>query len=815
MFTKETSVKFVKLVETIQRLDQQDMQAEGKVFKHFIFTDIRDSLFGAKAVASFLMAAGFDLRMQLEKKQIKRHGQMVETRAGETIFVNKEEPNGFAILQSLPLWKNPLSTKTKKDILKTFNARPDNIHGERLRLIVLDSKFKEGIDLFDVKYVHLLEPPIANSDLKQAIGRATRFCGQRGLHFVPNKGWPLEVYMYSVLLPNTGVFQMSGHEADLIDSHELMMAKSGLDLALLNLTNELTVLAIRSSVDYDLNYKINNFASEEALQAALVAEVVQEGGYKTKTVRLMQIHDPKDITPDLLQRCLKRKTRLFPFTRARMERDARRMGMKIPRGVKRAWYCEQLQGVPGYLERLLKPEEQGAVPKDLTKAEEKAKENALQKVEEKAEEPKRNSPDANEALLRVRTLFPSPIEANHTVQIRNFFESKEAEAELYQRLQALKNKPIREFQQEIMALYGKFRWDAPIIKNGCEKPQTSLTFSKTQDFIRHYLVPDSPFKGLLAWHSVGTGKTCMAVAAATTQFEQKGYTILWVTRNSLVSDVYKNIFGTVCSIPMMERIQAGKPLPEDFAQQKRLLSKGWLPPISYKTFQNALEGKNELGRFLARKHADPLHKTFLVMDEVHKLQDGDLGAHEQADFKVIQKYIHASYESSKKDSVRPLLMTATPITDSPKELFDILNTLIDGKENRLIPFSEFRERFTDEHGTIAYEGQEYFLNKSKGLISYLNREYDPTTFAQPVFHTVKVKLEGDTIPTAEDIANICQSNNTRKEKRACYNETKKQSKTKSQVQSMEQCFGQSFPTFNEVMSKMESPISPEQGTQKI
>ena len=106
MFTKETSVKFVKLVETIQRLDQQDMQAEGKVFKHFIFTDIRDSLFGAKAVASFLMAAGFDLRMQLEKKQIKRHGQMVETRAGETIFVNKEEPNGFAILQSLPLWKN-------------------------------------------------------------------------------------------------------------------------------------------------------------------------------------------------------------------------------------------------------------------------------------------------------------------------------------------------------------------------------------------------------------------------------------------------------------------------------------------------------------------------------------------------------------------------------------------------------------------------------------------------------------------------------------------------------------------------------------
>jgi hypothetical protein len=272
-----------------------------------------------------------------------------------------------------------------------------------------------------------------------------------------------------------------------------------------------------------------------------------------------------------------------------------------------------------------------------------------------------------------------------------------------------------------------------------------------------------------------------------------------------MADVYKNIFGSVCSIPIMERIAQGQPLPDDPAKQKRLLSKAWFPPISYRTFQNALQGKNELGRMLARKHADPLHKTFLIMDEVHKLLDGDLGAQEQADFQILQNYIHASYATSKYESVRPLLMTATPITDSPKDLFAMLNTLIDQEANRLMPFEAFRDQFADEHGTISYEGQVYFMEKAKGLISYLNREYDPTTFAQPVFHKVTVRPKGSPTPTAREVAEACGASNKtakRKDVRSCYNATKQQYKTRrNQLQAIEECFGQppKFPTFQEVV----------------
>ena len=574
----DMSNKFTRLIKQIKDLDEADMKEHKQQFKHFIFTDIRESAYGAKAVASFLLAAGFELQMEHQDKYITRQGKLVKTKLGQTVYEqNKNDGKGFAILQSLPLWKNSLSVETKKTILKVFNSRPENTYGELLRIIVLDSKFKEGIDLYDVKYVHLLEPSIATSDLKQAVGRATRYCGQKGLPFQPKSGWKLQVFIYNTILPYGEPFFLKDKEQKEIDAHSLMLENSGLDLAMINLTQEITILAIQSAVDYELNYNINNFKVEQAL------------------------------------------------------------------------------------------------------------------LEEQGEE--------EQAFSR-----PSAIPTN-----------------------------LDEFK--------KYKWTKPIVENGCTSPMEkgkAANFTKTQDFIRHYLTPERPIKGLLAWHSVGTGKTCMAVAAATTKFEQAGYTILWVTRNALMADVYKNIFGTICSIPLMKE---GVKIPEDPKKQKRLLSKNWMAPVSYRTFQNALEKKNELGRTLYKKNpTDPLYKTFLVIDEIHKLHDGDLSAAEAADFHIIQDFIFKSYQESGQDSVRPLLMTATPITDSPKELFEIINTLIPNEAKRFSTLKDFRKKYTDADGSISDQGKKYYKERASGLVSYLNREFDPTTFTQPNFKTISVPL---------------------------------------------------------------------------
>jgi hypothetical protein len=615
---------------------------------------------------------------------------------------------------------------------------------------MLDSKFKEGIDLFDVKYVHLLEPPIATSDLKQAVGRATRFCGQRGLPFIPRRGWPLEVFTYRTELPNRPPFTLGVGQK--VDAHDLVLKESGLDLALLELTKELTVLAITTAVDYDLNYKINNFDIEAGMLESPgfedidVLEVEEESQSHKGGKRVVEVHNVAELTPKRLAKCMKRKTKLFPYSRAMMTYVAKQLKMDVPKGAKRDWYCHQLKTQPEYLKALL------AAPKAVPRV--RPMISSLEVEGDLSARNVRKSPAASvnmeETLAQVRQLFATPNPISASVQ-KSLMKSAKS-------LSALYDLPFGEFQKGVRAMYAAYKWASPVVKSGCESraitaPGTAVSFTTTQDFVRHYLTPESPFKGLLAWHSVGTGKTCMAVAAATTYFEQAGYTILWVTRNALMADVYKNIFGSVCSIPIMDVLAKGYTLPTELTAQKKLLSRLWIKPISYKMFQNALEKKNDLGRTLwANSPSDPLKKTFLIMDEIHKLRDGDLGPAEAADFNAIQSFIHASYQASGEESVRPLLMTATPITDTPVELFDILNTLIPEPSKRLMPFDDFRTNYADESGALTPAGRDYFQDRAKGLISYLNREYDPTTFAQPQFHIVRVALRDIPVPTLSDLA---------------------------------------------------------------
>lgn len=775
VYANTTSSKYAALVQKIKALDADDLATHGTQFKHFIFTDIREGAYGAKAIAGFLAAGGFEFRMKHAPRIIRRGGQDVQTKHGITQLDEKPAvyggSNGFALLQSLPLWKNPLPVETKKRILTVYNSRPENVHGELLRILVLDSKFKEGIDLFDVKYVHLMEPTLATSDLKQAVGRATRFCGQRGLHFVPQRGWPLQVYIYKTLLPQREPFIMPDNPPlvgaalqkatqemwaaargvprviESVDAHELMLAHSGLDLALINTTKELTILAILTAVDYDLNYKINNFSAEPVVLDNIVdadaddedidavyeipATPSQSGG---------AVHFIEDITPELLMKCGRRKSTLFPFTKARMVQFAKQLGIRAPSKARRAWYCQALNQYPQLYKALVRNE----LPRRIRTPTPFPSRSVTPSTSNN-----RATPLSDRAHERLRELFPPPDDTDFVSATRTARKALDATAD------------FATFQTQIREMYARFAWDSPVVENGCTTSAivpagTPVTFTRTQDFIRHYLTPESPFKGLLAWHSVGTGKTCMAVAAATSEFERAGYTILWVTRNALMADVYKNIFGAVCSIPVADAVRSGAAVPTDRAAQLRMLGRQWIKPISYKMFQNALEKRNELGRQLWKNSpTDPLARTFLVIDEIHKLRDGDLSAAEFAEFSIIQNFIHKSYDVSGKDSVRPLLMTATPISDAPGELFDILNTLIPVPSKRLMDFNTYRQRFTNPAGEINTEGRDYFQERAKGLISYLNREYDPTTFAQPEFHTIAVPAGMMAAPSAAAVVDQC------------------------------------------------------------
>lgn len=130
--------------------------------------------------------------------------------------INRGPKNGLLILdKNLPGQKDALedSAKGKELALAAFNLRSNkapsgickdpykvpygNNHGELIQYAIVSKDYREGIDLFDVKYVHLFEPLPAEGRELQAIGRALRNCGQCGLKF--DAGWRLYVLTYGVV----------------------------------------------------------------------------------------------------------------------------------------------------------------------------------------------------------------------------------------------------------------------------------------------------------------------------------------------------------------------------------------------------------------------------------------------------------------------------------------------------------------------------------------------------------------------------------------------------------------------------------------
>ena len=193
----------------------------------------------------------------------------------------------------------------------------------------------------------------------------------------------------------------------------------------------------------------------------------------------------------------------------------------------------------------------------------------------------------------------------------------------------------------------------------------------------------------------------------------------------------------------------------------RLLSKSWsIRPMSYKQFSNLVEGKNDMYDQLVKINGsvDPLRKTLLIIDEAHKLYGGaDLSSVERPNMDKLHAALMNSYVRSGKDSVKLMLMTGTPMTNDPMELIKLLNLMRLPNEQLPVDYDEFAQKYLTPTGEFSRKGKMRFLDEIAGHISYLNRERDARTFAQPKIVPVVVPMstgngaEGDDQWALEDL----------------------------------------------------------------
>lgn len=228
-----------------------------------------------------------------------------------------------------------------------------------------------------------------------------------------------------------------------------------------------------------------------------------------------------------------------------------------------------------------------------------------------------------------------------------------------------------------------------------------------QMFVSQFINPDSPYKGLLVYHQIGSGKTCTAVRIGE---EWKYYRKIMVLVPASLVGNFRNELRTSCAgnnyLSAQER-QLLKTLHPTSKEYKEIIEKSderidkYYNIYSYHKFINLCkEGKMNL------------KNTILMIDEVQNMvsEDGSF-------YNELYDQIHNA-----PNDLRIVLLSATPMFDKPKEIALTMNLLRLPKE---IPVgTEFDKTFLDvrtfSDGTENYKvkNMDKFKDYIKGFISY-------------------------------------------------------------------------------------------------
>jgi len=754
------SPKIYDMIKKINELDARDMENDNKYYKHIIYSDIA-GVFGAKMVASSLIANNFSLAYS-NKFAIRQDIQ--------------DKNKTFGLLTTSTVFKKPLTVGLKKKMMLRMNERPTNINGENIRIIILDSGYKEGLDVFDVKYMHILEPLETKAEYTQVIGRGTRYCGQSGLPFVPNVGWPLYVFRYNIKYDNDNTI------------HDLYIKHSNKNISAFNFIADIEAIIIASAVDTPLTENLHLLSEKNNRFYDYMMAKHNIKVDKPKRKDLIEIVNNirgKIYTNDSIIDCKKKCkgpledfpsanalliiAAVFTIDKLGSRDDIKTKGRKLYMGSvnnKVANYIRDGELIKYLNEKHPKPLLCNVIDKNqnFCDAINKIWMNPINflkifgdKIIENLNYYKKinaindkNYADAlkfiyeykSKLILKKPKFEPVPPKTKLTNYELYKYVEKHYAPYKWDHIDVV-NKCVTEVIDDSSDGAGAPAGPGPVAKAKTEKKDYEIVkFSNTQNFVQKFLTPQSPYKGMLLFHSVGSGKTCTAIATATNTFDREGYKILWVTRHTLKEDIWKNMFDKICNVIIQDRLNNGEILPSTKAKRMEFLGKNWLAPISYKQFTNLIKGKNKYYKQMVALNGkeDPFRKTLIIVDEIHKIYSSTLSTLEKPNPEVLQTMIQNSYKVSGADSLKLLLMTATPITDDHMSSVKILNLLLENYERFPEEFERFKTMFCNENGLFTENGSREFMNRITGLVSYIDRANDRSQFAYPIIRDVLLEV---------------------------------------------------------------------------
>lgn len=279
--------------------------------------------------------------------------------------------------------------------------------------------------------------------------------------------------------------------------------------------------------------------------------------------------------------------------------------------------------------------------------------------------------------------------------------------------------------------------------NNCKKDEKEP--KEHQAILPNYINPDTPYKGVILMHGVGSGKTMTAIKIAEKFKEQAkkyGTKIYVVVPGPNTRENFKGELLYSTGETYLKNKEAFNQMTRaEIEREKKLALNNALQYykiLSYKTFYRKVLGEKIIDKKLVgnnkikstyRKTTEGdyerelvidrivnMNNTLLIIDEAHNISDNQYG-------EALKKIIKES------ENLKVILLTATPMINFADEIIHLLNFLRP-KHDQI-----YRDKvFTSEKNylmKIKPGGLEYLKEKARGYISFY-RGSVPYTFAKRI-----------------------------------------------------------------------------------
>jgi superfamily II DNA or RNA helicase len=244
-----------------------------------------------------------------------------------------------------------------------------------------------------------------------------------------------------------------------------------------------------------------------------------------------------------------------------------------------------------------------------------------------------------------------------------------------------------------------------------------------QLFVSRFLSQYTPYDKMVVFHSVGSGKSCLASLLAETSkmISPDMNPALFLVRNEALQRNISNEIATTCTNnkykPSLTDSKTGKKINQD--TYNRRLNANIRTNYDIETFERfakELEANKDDQSYIK----DVFSNRIIIVDEAHNLRLKPTKMNEQGEEKLsiyneIHRFLHTV------ENCKIILMTATPMRDRPDEIASLFNLLLplDKQFNK----DKFIVDFFNERGPSKYDFKESerdsFKNKIKGLVSYV------------------------------------------------------------------------------------------------